>query len=419
MGPRQCLYARQTLILVRLGVAMQEANTKEAQGVRARAGTYRRQPTGYLAFVPAPLPPEPPVDLSGRLQGLLSEANLALGRLDGSILTLPNPDLFVFMYVRKEAVLSSQIEGTQSSLQDLLAAEAQLHAPDAPKDVDEVVNYVAAMNHGLARLRELPVSMRLIREIHEKLLDGVRGSHLTPGELRRTQNWIGPTGCTLNEATFVPPPPHVVPEALGDLEKFLHGESNLPILIKIGLAHAQFETIHPFLDGNGRVGRLLIAFLLCEGGVLEKPVLYLSHYFKRHRSAYYDLLQATRDTGAWEDWLAFFLRGVAEVSVQATDTARRILLLRETHRSEIAEHLGYAAGNGHRVLEYLYRRPIISVNEVKELTGTTYPAANSLVERLVRIGILAEITGQARNRRFRYDAYVDLFDAPDPGGNRS
>lgn len=203
------------------------------------------------------------------------------------------------------------------------------------------------------------------------------------------------------------------------LEKFLHGESNLPILIKIGLAHAQFETIHPLLDGNGRVGRLLIAFLLCEGCLLEKPVLYLSHYFKRHRSAYYDLLQATRDAGAWEDWLAFFLRGVAEVSVHATDTARGILLLRETHRSEIAKHLGYAAGNGHRVLEYLYERPIISVNEVKELTGTTYPAANSLVERLVRIGILAEITGRARNRRFRYDAYVDLFDAPDPGGNRS
>lgn len=219
-GSRQCLYARQTVILVRLGVALQEANTKEAQGVRTRAGTYQRQPTGYRAFAPAPLPPEPPVDLSGRLRGLLSEANLALGRLDGSILTLPNPDRFVFMYVRKEAVLSSQIEGTQSSLQDLLAAEAQLYPPDAPNDVDEVVNYLAAMNHGLARLRELPVSMRLIREIHEKLLDGVRGSHLTPGELRRTQNWIGPTGCTLNEATFVPPPPQVVPEALGAWKNF-------------------------------------------------------------------------------------------------------------------------------------------------------------------------------------------------------
>jgi Fic family protein len=383
--------------------------------LRSRAGTYQRQPSGYRAFIPTPLPPQPPVRSSGELQRLLSQADLALGRLDGSIQTLPNPDLFVFMYVRKEAVLSSQIEGTQSSLQDLLVAEAQLYAPETPKDVGEVVNYVAAMNHGLARLSELPVSVRLIREIHARLLDGVRGSTLAPGELRRTQNWIGPGGCTLNEAAFVPPPPHIVPQALGDLEKFLHGRSDLPLLIKIGLAHAQFETIHPFLDGNGRVGRLLITFLLCESGVLHKPVLYLSHYFKRHRQSYYDLLQATREKGAWEEWLAFFLRGIAEVSAQATETARRILTLREAHRNLIAENLGYSAGNGHRVLEHLYQRPIVSVSEVRDLTGTAYPAANQLVERLVKIGILAEITGQARNRRFRYDAYVQLFDEPDAG----
>jgi Fic family protein len=381
--------------------------------LETRAGTYQRQPTGYRAFIPAPLPPQPAVKLTGDLQRLLSQADLALGRLDGSIQTLPNPDLFVLMYVRKEAVLSSQIEGTQSSLQDLLAAEAQLYTPDTPKDVDEVVNYVAAMNYGLARLSKLPVSVRLIREIHGKLLDGVRGSRLAPGELRRTQNWIGPGGCTLNEATFIPPPPDIVPQALGDLEKFLHDDSGLPLLIKIGLAHAQFETIHPFLDGNGRAGRLLITFLLCESGVLHKPVLYLSHYFKRHRQTYYELLQVTRDKGAWEDWLQFFLRGVAEVSLQATETARRMLSLRETHRNLITEHLGYAAGNGHRVLERLYERPIVSVNEVRGLTGTTYPAANQLVERLVKIAILGEITGQARNRRFRYDAYVRLFDEPD------
>jgi Fic family protein len=377
-----------------------------------RAGTYQRQSTGYRAFVPAPLPPQPPIILAGELQRLLSEADMALGRLDGSIQTLPNPDLFVFMYVRKEAVLSSQIEGTQSSLQDLLAAEAQLFTPEAPKDVDEVVNYVAAMNHGLARLPELPVSVRLIREIHEKLLAGVRGARLAPGELRRTQNWIGPAGSTLNDASFIPPPPDIVPQALGDLEKFLHAASDLPLLIKIGLAHAQFETVHPFLDVNGRIGRLLITFLLCERGVLHKPVLYLSHYFKRHRQRYYDLLQATRDHGAWEDWLQFFLRGVAEVSVQATETSRRILALRETHRTTIADNLGYSAGNGHRVLERLYERPILSVNEVRDLTGTTFPAANALVERLVKIGILSEVTGQARNRRFRYDAYVHLFDEP-------
>jgi Fic family protein len=379
----------------------------------SRAGTYQRQLTGYRAFIPARLPPEPPIQLSVELQRLLSQADLALGRLDGSIQTLPNPDLFVLMYVRKEAVLSSQIEGTQSSLQDLLAAEAQIFSPETPKDVDEVINYVAAMNHGLARLSALPVSVRLIREIHEKLLEGVRGSHLAPGELRRTQNWIGPRGCTLNEATFVPPPPDVVPQALGDLEDFFHSQNDLPLLIKIGLAHAQFETIHPFLDGNGRVGRLLITFLLCENAVLHKPVLYLSHYFKHHRQTYYDLLQATRDRGTWEDWLQFFLRGVTEVSAQATETSRRILALRETHRKLVTENLGYAAGNGHRVLEWLYERPIVSVNEVRGLTGTTYPAANQLVERLVSTGILTEITGQARNRRFRYDAYVRLFDEPD------
>jgi Fic family protein len=316
------------------------------------------------------------------------------------------------MYVRKEAVLSSQIEGTQSSLQDLLSAEAQVYSPESPKDVAEVVNYVAAMNHGLTRLAELLISVRLIREIHEKLLTGVRGSRLTPGELRRTQNWIGPGGSTLANATFVPPPPDVVPNALGDLEKFLHYESDLPLLLKVGLAHAQFETIHPFLDGNGRIGRLLITFLLCQSGVLRKPVLYLSYFFKQHRQTYYELLQTVRETGAWEDWLAFFLKGVSEVSQQAAETARRILALRETHRNLITDNLGYAAGNGHRVLDQLFERPITSVKEVTALTGTTYTAANQLVERLVQAGILAEITGQARNRRFRYDAYVRLFDEP-------
>jgi len=344
------------------------------------------------------------------MQRLLSEADRALGRLDGSVQTLPHPELFVYMYVRKEAVLSSQIEGTQSSLQDLLAEEAELAPDDRPRDVEEVVNYVRAMNHGLARLGELPVSVRLIREIHEKLLTGVRGSRLTPGELRRTQNWIGPGGCTLAEATFVPPPPDEVPRALGDLETFLHAADDLPLLVQIGLAHAQFETIHPFLDGNGRVGRLLITFLLCEKGALHKPVLYLSHYFKKHRQVYYDLLQAVRDRGAFEEWLAFFLRGVTEVSVEAADTARRILELRESHRREITERFGRAAGNGHRVLERLYEQPIVSVSSLMTLLGTTFAGANQIVQRLVEIRVLREFTGQARHRRFRYDAYVRLFE---------
>ena len=379
------------------------------EGNIGRAGRYRLQPQGYRAFIPAPLPPAPALRIDAKLQRLLSVADLALGRLDGSIQILPNPDLFVLMYVRKEAVLSSQIEGTQSSLQDLLAAEASVFGADPPRDVDEVINYVAAMNHGIARLQDLPVSVRLIREIHQRLLHGVRGSALTPGDLRRSQNWIGPGGCTLNEATFVPPPPHEVPEALGRLERFLHEDESLPLLMRIGLAHAQFETIHPFLDGNGRVGRLLITFLLCEKAVLGKPVLYLSYYFKKHRQRYYDLLQAVRDEGAWEDWIAFFLTGVAEVSAQATVTARRILLLREQHRTAVADNLGRAAGNGHRVLEHLYRRPIVSVNEVRDLVATTYPAANELVSRLAGLGILEEMTGQARNRRFRYGPYIRLF----------
>jgi Fic family protein len=375
-----------------------------------RSGRYQAQPTGYRAFIPSRLPPVPAIRIDGELQRRLSDADRALGRLDGSVQTLPNPDLFVYMYVRKEAVLSSQIEGTQSSLQDLLSAEARVLDADMPRDVDEVVNYVRAMSHGLARLDQLPVSVRLIREIHAELLRDVRGSRLTPGELRRSQNWIGPGGSTLTNATFVPPPPEEVPAALGDLETFLHATDDLPLLVKIGLAHAQFETIHPFLDGNGRVGRLLITFLLCEREALSKPVLYLSHYFKGHRQEYYDRLQAVRDAGDWEGWLEFFLRGVSEVSVQAADTARRILLVREEHRTLITERLGRAAGNGHRILQSLYDHPIVSAKQIQDLIGTTFAAANQIIHRLVEIGILFEITGQARHRRFRYDPYVRLFD---------
>jgi Fic family protein len=388
---------------------MPEPITHKTGGTSQRAGRYIRQTTGYRAFIPAHLPPVPPIQVTGEIQRLLSEADRALGRLDGSIQTLPHPDLFVFMYVRKEAVLSSQIEGTQSSLNDLLAAEAQIHSPEQPKDVDEVVNYVGAMNHGLQRLQTLPLSVRLIREIHAELLRGVRGDRLTPGELRRSQNWIGPAGSHLADAAFVPPPPEEVPVALGELERFLNTPNDLPILLQIGLAHVQFETIHPFLDGNGRIGRLLITFFLCERGILQKPVLYLSHYFKKHRMAYYDHLQAVRDTGDWERWLIFFLRGVIEVSAQATDTARRILALREEHRAAVTTQLVRAAANGHRVLEHLYERPIVSVGQIQALLGTTYPAANNVVKRLATLGILREITGYHRNRLFRYESYIRLF----------
>ncbi|MGQ0765833.1 MAG: Fic family protein [Gemmatimonadota bacterium] len=360
--------------------------------------------------MPAPLPPKPAVDMGGELQGLLSQADRALGRLDGAVVTLPSPDFLVFMYVRKEAVLSSQIEGTQSSLQDLLAAEAELFEPaDLPSDVNEVVNYVGAMHYGLKRLVELPVSVRLIRELHERLTKGVRGERLTPGELRRSQNWIGPAGSGIMDATFVPPPAEEVPRALSDLERFLHATDELPLLIRIGLAHAQFESIHPFLDGNGRIGRLLITFLLTERGALHKPVLYLSHWFRQYRQEYYDRLQAVRDRGDWESWLAFFLRGVEQVSVAATDTTRRVLALRERHRSAITAKLGRAAGNGHKVHETLFHQPIVSVATVQQMTGLTFASANQLVSRLTAVGVLREITGYSRNRRFRYDEYVQLF----------
>lgn len=373
-----------------------------------RAGSYLPQPGGYKAFVPRPLPPEPSVQIDPEMQGLLSKADRVLGRLDGSIRTLPNPDLFVFMYVRKEAVLSSQIEGTQSSLNDVLEAEAAILNPQRPSDVEEVLNYVRAMNHGLERLATLPLSIRLIREIHDVLLSDVRGGNRNPGELRQIQNWIGPAGCTIKDASFVPPPPQQVQDVLGDLESFLHDES-LPVLIQIGLAHAQFETIHPFLDGNGRVGRLLISFLLYEREILQTPVLYISHYFKRHRQEYYDRLQATRERGDWESWLKFFLEGITEVAKEATDTARGIVDLRETHRQLIVEKFGRVAGNGLMVLERLYQKPIIRVQDIAELTGVTFQAANNLMNKFVDQKLLTEITGQARNRQFRYGTYIDLF----------
>jgi Fic family protein len=343
------------------------------------------------------------------LLALLSDADRALGRLDGSIQTLPDPDLFVFMYVRKEAVLSSQIEGTQSSLNDVLEAEAAISDPDRPRDVNEVLNYVDAMNYGLSRLNDLPISVRLLKEIHEHLLKDVRGADKQPGELRRSQNWIGPGGATLLDATFVPPPAHEVSNALGSFEAFLYSEEPIPALIRIGLAHAQLETIHPFLDGNGRMGRLLITFLLCERGTLTKPVLYLSHYFKRHRTTYYELLQNVRDEGDWESWLKFFLRGIAEVSKEATDTARAIVDLRESHRNLIVREFGRTAGNALMVLERLYSRPYISVNQIAEITEVSYPAASSLMNKFVEHGMLVEMTGQARNRRFGYPSYIGIF----------
>lgn len=383
-----------------------------------RAGRFLEQPSGYAAFVPAPLPPHPALDIDLGMVTLLAEAERALGRLDGMVKTLPDPDFFVAMYVRREAVLSSQIEGTQSTLEDLLAAELGPTARSVPDDVEEIVNYVSAMKYGLARLDELPLSLRLIREIHGTLLSGGRGAHATPGEFRTTQNWIGPAGSTLANATFVPPPPKPeMADALSDLEKYLYAGEAFPLLVDVGLTHAQFESIHPFLDGNGRVGRLLITFMLVQREALRAPLLYLSYYFKLHRSEYYDRLTAVRENGDWEGWIRFFLKGIAATATEATETADRIFDLRERHRSQVIENqLGQ---NALRLIALLFARPVVNVNLVKAELDIAWATANKLVGQLEEIGLVSEVTGQKRSRVFRYDPYLALFDEPEGGGDET
>ena len=384
-------------------------STLEITNRSHRAGTFVRQPAGFPAFIPARLPPDPPVDMDAEMIRLLSDADRALGRLDGIAHILPNPDLFVAMYVKQEAVLSSQIEGTQATLDDVLQFEAGADGAEQPKDVDEVVNYVTAMNYGLLRLQQLPLSLRLIREIHGQLLQGVRGHDKQPGEFRTSQNWLGPRGAPLSQAAFVPPPVHDMNEALDKFEKFLHTNDQLPILIHCGLAHAQFETIHPFLDGNGRVGRLLISFLLCERKILRWPMLYLSHYLKAHQAQYYDRLMAVRVEGDWEGWLKFFLRGLYEVSQAATQTSRAIVELRERHRQLIGESRTGSAG--YQLIDELFRQPFTSIQIVADRLGCGYNKAHRLVDGLVHLEIMEEVTGRQRNRRFRYTPYLRLFES--------
>jgi Fic family protein len=379
-------------------------------GFIMRSGNFVKQMEGYNAFIPAPLPPEHPLVIDQELLRMLSDADQALGRLDGIATVLPNPELFVAMYVRHEAVLSSQIEGTQSSLDDVLQFEVDSIGKDLPKDVEDVVNYVGAMNHGLKRIADFPLSLRLVREIHALLMKGVRGAERTPGEFRRSQNWIGPQGCSLANATFVPPPVHEMHTALDNFETFLH-DTSLPVLIHCGLAHAQFETIHPFLDGNGRVGRLLITFLLCARKALHRPLLYLSLFLKVHRSEYYDRLMAVRKDGNWESWLKFFMRGIEEVSRSATETARAIMKLRETHRQRIGDTLAGRAALGLKLLDYLFEQPLVTVALVEKRLQCSFVTANKLMQHLGQLGIVRETTGWLRNRRFRYDPYLTLFDA--------
>jgi len=360
------------------------------------------------AFVPAPLPPDPPVDLGGQLQVLLERAHLALGRLDSVSALLPDTKLLLYMYVRKEAVLSSQIEGTQSSLSDLLLFELD-EVPGVPlDDVVEASNCVAALEHGLERLRgDFPLSNRLIREVHAVLLSRGRGSDKDPGQFRRTQNWIG--GSRPGRAQFIPPPPNHVAGCMSDLELFLHtGQTDLPALLVAGLAHAQFETIHPFLDGNGRIGRLLITLLLCEAGILSKPMLYLSLYLKQNRTEYYELLDGVRHDGTWEEWLEFFLDGVAQTAEQAVATAHRIVALLDEDRARV-KTFGRSAASAMRVHQGLGERAILSIRDAAERSELSFPAAAKVMGLLERAGIVRELTGRKRDRLFGYARYLAVL----------
>ena len=379
---------------------------------RAKTGHYEITVAGgeqVNAFVPAPLPPQPPLRLGGPMQQALESAVLSLGRLDGISTILPDQALFIYAYVRKEAVVSSQIEGTQSSLSDLFLLELD-EAPGAPiDDTREVLNYVAALNHGLRRLREgFPLSNRLIREIHSVLLSTGRGNSMSFGEFRHSQNWIG--GTRPGNAALVPPPHFKVHDCMSELERFLHAEGDgLTVLLRAGLAHVQFETIHPFLDGNGRVGRLLIALLLCHAGVLREPLLYLSLHFKTNRSTYYRLLNEVRHTGDWEAWLGFFLEGVRSTAESAVSTAERLSEIFRRNENKITAVAGRRAGSAVRLHQALKRRPILSIPRAARETRLSYPAAASATKVLVENGIVREITNRKRGRLFAYDEYLDVL----------
>ena len=380
-------------------------------GEYQRLGTFVETSTGgerVRAYVPAPLPPQPPLD-SNQFMRVYERAVAALGRLDGVTTILPSTPLFLYMYVRKEALLSSQIEGTQSSLSDLLLFENDELPAGALDDVTEVSNYVAAMEHGVARIRGgFPLSLRLIREMHAILLRSGRGVAKQSGEFRRSQNWIG--GTRPGNALFVPPPPNRLNECLDALERFLHSDSpSIPPLIRAGLAHVQFETIHPFLDGNGRLGRLLITLILCEAGVLHEPILYLSLFLKARRHDYYRLLQEVRQAGTWETWMEFFLTGVAETAEQAAATARDLIAMFEADRKEIGS-LGRAAATALRVHELMQARPIVTIKTVSDGLGISFPTAGAALEKLVAIGIVRETTGRQRGRTYAYAKYLASLD---------
>lgn len=373
-----------------------------------RTGRYVTQAGGHKVFVPEALPFGHPLGLDEDLIFLLSEADRALGRLDAVADMLPNPDLFVRMYSRGEALSSSQIEGvTQASLSDVLRFERVKRGRSRRPDIAEVFNYVEAMNHGIERLASLPLSTRLLREIHRELMKDVRGADKAPGQLRESQVWIGAENSTIEEATFVPPAPHMVADAMADLERYLHEDSKVPLLVKTGLAHYQFETIHPFLDGNGRMGRLLVTFYLCHQGALTRPLLYLSVYLKAHRDEYYDRLHGGRDRGDIEGWMRFFLEAVLRVSLAAASTANDILAMREYHRWVVQQAV--SSVKAIELLDGLFVEPFVTIPEASRMLGVSFPTASNIVRILSDLDILAEMTGQERNREFVYFPYVELL----------
>ncbi|MBD3331180.1 Fic family protein [Candidatus Peregrinibacteria bacterium] len=375
---------------------------------KIQIGSFVKQTAGYKAFIPSKFPPDNFISWNNVLVTLLSKAERAIGKLDAIDELIPDVDLFILMYAKKEAALSSQIEGTQATFIDYLKEEAKIDDKEIPSDVDEIKNYIKAMNHGVNRIKSLPLSWRLIREIHIELLKGVRGKHKSPGEFRKTQNWIG--GPTIETAVFVPPPPHEMKSALDDLEKFFHNHSSIPILIKAALLHAQFETIHPFLDGNGRIGRLLITFYLIKEGVLTKPLLYLSEFFKKNRIDYYDKLNFYRKEDGVENWIRFFLEGIRTVSNEAILTAKKITKLKEKD-IELVSKFGKNSDTALILLKNLFKSPIIDLKLAQKITSIRSKTnISSLIEKFEKAEILFETSGKQRNKRFEYKDYVKLLE---------
>jgi Fic family protein len=376
--------------------------------ISERAGVFVQQPGGFKAFIPKPLPPDPPVQYDDELQALLSKADRALARLDGIVTVLPNPELFIAMYVKKEALLSSQIEGTQASLEGVLEFEADMKPRDDVKQIKEVVNYIKALEYGIKHLDAARANAQLFREIHRILIHGTRGSKKALGEFRRTQNWIGPAGANVFEAHFVPPPPERILSGMANLEEFFNRENRMPPLVKVALIHAQFETIHPFSDGNGRIGRLLITFFLVAQKILKRPLLYLSYFLKKNRVDYYDLLMQVRIKGDWESWVKFFLKGVDEVSEEAGETAGQMIKLKQEMIDRLY-HNHFSSIYAVKLVDLLFGKPIIDVKTITDEFKISKESGNEIVKRFEQLGILRELTGKQRYKKYLFHEYTSII----------